>query len=111
MWQKAKDFAVTIYKLTSNGAISKDFNLRDQLRRASVSIASNIAEGDERDTNREAIRFFYMARGSSAEVSSHAHIAREIGYLSEQDFKLIEIETLEISRMLYGLIDSRREKL
>lgn len=55
VWQKSKDLAISIYKLTNKGLFSKDFGLKDQMRRAAVSIPSNIAEGDERDTNKESV--------------------------------------------------------
>lgn len=96
-----------VYKLTNTGKISTDFGLRDQMRRAAVSIASNIAEGDERDTDKEAVRFFYMARGSSAEIRTQSIIAHQIGYFSGQDFEHIEKETSDISKMLYKLIKAR----
>ena len=62
VWERAKDLAVFIYKVTREGAISKDYGLRDQIRRAAVSIPSNIAEGDELDTDRQSIKFFYIPR-------------------------------------------------
>lgn len=69
VWQKSKELAVEIYKITNaTVGFKNDFSLRDQIRRAVVSIPSNIAEGDERETDREAVRFFYIAKGSSAEV-------------------------------------------
>ena len=68
VWQRAKDLAVYIYKLTGKGAFSKDFSLRDQIRRATVSIPSNIAEGDDLGSDKQAIRHFYIAKGSAAEV-------------------------------------------
>ena len=60
VWQRSKDLAVWIYKISIAGGLSKDFGLRDQMRRAAVSIASNLAEGDERDTDKDAVRFFYF---------------------------------------------------
>jgi four helix bundle protein len=83
VWQKAKDLAVQIYKVTQDGAFGRDFGFKDQIRRASVSIPSNIAEGDERGSNKEAVRFFYIAKGSLAELQTQLEIAREIGYLDE----------------------------
>ena len=68
VWQRAKDLAVHIYKLTGKGAFSKDYSLRDQIRRATVSIPSNIAEGDDIGSDKQAIRHFYIAKGSAAEV-------------------------------------------
>ena len=107
VWQKGKDLAVYIYKITNEGGFAKDYGLRDQIRRAAVSIPSNIAEGDERETDREAVRYFYIAKGSSAEVLTQAIIAFEIGYIDEQTFKEIEERCIEISSMLSRLISAR----
>ncbi|MEJ2270393.1 MAG: four helix bundle protein, partial [Desulfobulbaceae bacterium] len=78
VWQRAKDLAVYIYKISGDGKFVKDYGLRDQLRRAAVSIPSNVAEGDELGTNKQAINFFYIAKGSTAEVLTQAIIAKEI---------------------------------
>lgn len=61
VWKSGKDLAVTVYRLTSAGDFPRDSGLRDQMRRAAVSVPSNIAEGDERETDKEAIRYFYIA--------------------------------------------------
>jgi four helix bundle protein len=71
VWRAAKDLAVEIYKITENASFSKDFDLRSQIRRSCISIPSNIAEGDERGTNKEAVRFLYIAKGSLAELITH----------------------------------------
>src|SRR5436190_24350165 len=81
VWQQAKDLAGLIYRASATGYLSRDFGLRDQLRRAAVSIPSNIAEGDERDTNRGSVRFLYIAKGSLAELRTQLEIARDIGSL------------------------------
>jgi len=107
VWQRAKDLAVYIYRHTAIGEFSKDYGLRDQIRRAAVSIPSNIAEGDELGTDKQSIRFFYTSRGSSAEVLTQAIIANEIGYLQKQDFLHIEDECQRISKMLNKLIRAR----
>ena len=86
VWQKSKELAVYIYQVTDKEPFSKDYGLRDQIRRAAVSIASNIAEGDERETDRESVRYFYIAKGSSAEVLTQATIAFEIGYIEKETF-------------------------
>jgi four helix bundle protein len=70
-----------MYKVTQAAPFSRDFGLRDQIRRAAVSIASNIAEGDERGSNKDAVRFLYMAKGSLAELETQIDIAHRIGYL------------------------------
>ena len=110
VWQKSKDLSVLIYQVTNSGIFGKDFSLRDQMRRAAVSIPSNIAEGDERETDKEAVRYFYFSKGSAAEVLTQAIIAFEIGYIKEEIFKEIEQRCLEISRMLSRLIKARRDK-
>lgn len=107
VWQKAKDLAVFIYKLTTHGEFANDYGLRDQIRRAAVSIPSNIAEGDELGTYKQSIKYFYTSRGSSAEVLTQAIIANEIGYLQKEDFLHIENECESISKMLNKLIQSR----
>jgi len=99
VWQRGKDLAVSIYY--------QDYGLRDQIRRAAVSIPSNIAEGDELGTDKQAVRFFYMAKGSCAEVLTQTIIACEIGYLAEEDFIYIEKECRSLSGMLTRLIQSR----
>ena len=63
VWQKSKNLAVQIYKITSSGKLEKDFGLRDQIRRSAISVPSNIAEGDERDTDKDSVRFFFIAKG------------------------------------------------
>ena len=110
VWQRSKDLAGYIYKLTGNGAFSKDYGLRDQIRRAAVSIPSNIAEGDELDTDRQAIKFFYTAKGSSAEVLTQAIIAYEIGHITKESFDHIQKECRAISGMLTKLIQARQRK-
>jgi four helix bundle protein len=110
VWQRAKNLAVSMHKLTGEGPFGKDWALRDQIRRAVVSIPSNIAEGDELGTDRQAIKFFYMAKGSAAEVLTQRMIAQEIGYLTKEQFHQITEECLGISAMLAKLIYARATK-
>ena len=107
VWQRAKDLAVYIYKITKKGDISKDFGFRDQIRRAAVSIPSNIAEGDELGSNKQAVKFFYIAKGSSAELLTQAVLALEISYIDESNFTHIKTECRAISGMLGRLIKVR----
>ena len=107
VWLRAKDLAVYIYRITEKGKFAKDYGLRDQWRRAAISISSNIAEGDELDTDKQSIRHFYIAKGSSAEVLNQAIIAIEIGYLNKEEFEHIEKECKSISGMLSRLIAAR----
>ena len=107
VWQRGKDLAVSIYKAAAESPFAKDFGLKDQIRRAAVSIPSNIAEGDELGTDKQGIRHFYIAKGSSAEVLTQAIIALEIGYLANDKFNYIENECQAISSMLARLIQAR----
>jgi four helix bundle protein len=107
VWQRAKDLAVFICKLTSHGKFYKDFGLRDQIRRASVSVPSNIAEGDEMGSDKQAVRFFYIAKGSSAEILTQAIISYEIDYITKEAYTHIEQECKGISSMLMMLIKAR----
>ena len=107
VWQRAKDLAVFIYKLTDHGEFFKDFGLRDQIRRAAVSVPSNIAEGDELDSDKQSVRHFYIAKGSSAEVLTQAIISYEIDYITKETYNHIEQECKGISSMLMKLIKAR----
>jgi len=107
VWQRAKDLAVAIYKASAGGALSRDFGLRDQIRRSAVSIASNLAEGDERDTDKEAVRFFYIAKGSLAELRTQLQIAFETGYLEQMFYENIEADCQTLGKMLGSLIQAR----
>jgi four helix bundle protein len=109
VWQKAKDLAIFVYRVTfENKAFTRDLGLCDQIRRSVVSIASNLAEGDERDTDREAVRFFYIAKGSLAELRTQLQIANEIGYLEKETFDKLETDCLEIGKMIGRLIKVRQ---
>lgn len=108
VWQRAKGLAVNVYAVVKKSpGLAKDFGLRDQMQRAAVSVCSNIAEGDERDTDKEAVRFFYIAKGSVAELITQLEIAK--------DARLIEVvlsdklikEAEEIGAMLGALIKAR----
>jgi len=107
VWQKAKDIAITVYKLTEEKVFSRDSGLRDQIRRSVVSVASNLAEGDERDTDKESVRFFYIAKGSLAELRTQLQIACEIGYLESKIYEDIERECEALGKMIGKLIKVR----
>ena len=109
VWQRAKDLAVHIYRLTETGKFGRDFGLRDQIRRAAVSIASNIAEGDELKTDKQSVAFFHTAKGSCAEVLTQAVISHEIGYIDKDQFEYLNEECRAISSMLSRLIQARNK--
>lgn len=108
VWQRAKDLAVYTYRITNEGEFKRDYGLRDQIRRAAISIPSNIAEGDELGTNKQAINFFYIAKGSTAEVLTQSIIAFEIGYVESNVYNHYKEECGAISSMLSKLIQARK---
>jgi four helix bundle protein len=108
VWQRAVELAVSIYTLTKeNKSFQKDFGLKDQMRRASVSISSNISEGDELGTDKQAVRQFYIAKGSAAELYTQVVISNKIGYLTTDENIYFLNECKGISAMLTNLIKSR----
>jgi four helix bundle protein len=107
-WQRAKALAVAIYRLTDGGVLGRDFALRDQMRRAAISVCSNLAEGDARQTDKESIQFFFMAKGSLAELSAQLEIALEVHSLPKAEIEKLVHECEEIAAMVRGLITHRR---
>jgi len=104
-WQKARELNTEIYTITNlNNSFSKDFGLRDQMRRASISITSNIAEGFERETTKEFIRYLYIAKASAGEFRSQLYLALDLNYISTDEFEKINIKINDISKLLSGLI-------
>ena len=102
-WQKARSITRKIYTLTSTGTFSKDFGLRDQIRRASVSIMANIAEGFGRRSDKDFANFLNMAHGSAAECQSHLYVALDVGHLEKAEFAELYAAFGECSKMIIGL--------
>jgi len=111
VWQLAMELVVYIYQLTNEQPFLKDFDLRSQIRRASVSIPSNIAEGDESGSNKMSIRYFNIAKGSSAEVQTQAEIAFKIGYITKNDLDHVIEQCERISKKTANLIKFRSQNL
>jgi len=107
VWQIAKEIAVKIYRLTKNKGFSSDFGLKAQIQRSAVSIASNIAEGDELGTDKQSIRHFYISKGSTAELMTQLIIANEIGYIDDITKNILLDECDKVSAMLSKLIKAR----
>ncbi|HVZ65795.1 MAG TPA: four helix bundle protein [Lacunisphaera sp.] len=108
VWQRSKALAIAIYRLTGEPPVASDFALRDQLRRAVVSVCSNIAEGDSRQGAKETVQFLYIAKGSLAEVSAQLEIGAEIHRVRAEELASLVQECDEISAMLQSLINHRR---
>ena len=105
-WQKGRELVNEIYRLTREGAFSKDWGLKDQIQRAAVSICSNIAEGFERSGNKEFSNFLWIAKGSTGEVASQLYHAKDNGYIGDETFNNLQEHLKLISAMLYNLIVS-----
>ena len=114
-WQNARVLVQEVYAMTRGGDFGRDYGLKDQIQRAAVSICSNIAEGFERRGNKEFINFLWIAKGSAAEVCSQLHNAKDIGYITDEQFQSIYDSAKKIGGMLFNLItirssDERRTK-
>ncbi len=103
VWKRACKLAIRIYDLLKD---CKDYGLKDQMTRAAVSIASNIAEGAERNSSADFIRFIHIAKGSAAELRTQLYIAYKIGLIRKEDQMLMVMELKEISSMLQSLSNS-----
>ena len=101
VWKRAGRLAVRVYEVLHD---CRDYGLKDQMTRSSISMASNIAEGAERDRKAEYIRFLHIAKGSAAELRTQVYIAHRIGTLKEEPTQSLLTELKEISKMLHGLI-------
>ena len=113
VWQKARLLVAAVYQVTNDGAFSRDFGLRDQIRRAAVSVLSNIAEGHERARASEFHRFLSIAKGSCAELRAQLYVALDAGYLQGDSFDRLLGQTEEVGRILGGLrasVERRIEK-
>jgi four helix bundle protein len=102
-WQKARLLAAAIYRLTSQGAFSRDFGLRDQIQRAAVSVMSNIAEGFERGSSAEFHQFLVIAKASCAEVRSQLYVSLDINYIDQKQFDETMMLSEEVARLVGGL--------
>lgn len=104
-WQKSKELSVGVYKIFGE---SRDFGFRDQIQRAAVSIMNNVAEGFERDSDKEFRKFLFIAKGSAGELRSMLILALELNYISPADYQKLYELSEEVSKLLAGLIRSFR---
>jgi four helix bundle protein len=107
-WQVARDLCKEVYRLSGEISFSKDFGLRDQIRRAAISIMANIAEGFDSSTNPEFVHFLYYALRSASEVQSHLYIAKDQGYLLESDFAHVYEQAGRVKSLIYSFADYLR---
>lgn len=109
VWKAARELTDKIYGITKDGNFSKDYGLRDQIRRACVSIMSNIAEGYERGGNQELIQFLSIAKGSCGEVRCQLYVAGDQGYLSQNELNPIIEQCKRISIMINNFIEHLKD--
>ncbi len=107
VWQEAMDLAEMVYKAMKN---CKDYGFRDQIQRSSVSVPSNIAEGFDRQTNKEFIQFLYIAKGSCSELRTQLYLAKRFEYINENEIPALIELSKKVSSMLFKLINVRKER-
>ncbi|MEW6388097.1 MAG: four helix bundle protein [Thermodesulfobacteriota bacterium] len=111
VWQKGLEMVKQVYLISKVGELHKDFALRDQLRRAALSIPTNIAEGFERASRKEYLNFLNIAKGSAGEVRSLIRVCLELGYLDQEKYNQLRNDILELSRFLSNHLKSLKRSL
>lgn len=106
VWQKAMRLVVAVYDLVRRLPKEENYGLSDQMRRAAISIPSNIAEGNARCSVKDMAHFFFFAQGSRAELETRLELCQLIGYIPQQELQSTFLQTQEVGRMLSGLIKS-----
>ncbi len=110
VWQKSYELSLKIYRLTKHFPSEEKYGLTSQIRRAAVSVTSNIAEGYGRKTKSEYIQFLYIAYGSNCELETQMLLSGDLGYIKSEDIKQLQDEISEVERMLMALIKSLEDK-
>ena len=109
-WQEGHRLVLMVYKETKNFPLEEKYGLIDQMRRAAVSVMSNIAEGFSRKSSKEKYQFYSNARGSMTELQNQFLIAKDVGYLSKEVFNKIVQQSITTNRLLSGLLTATRQK-
>src|SRR6187401_3434854 len=102
LWKDAVKMGVSIYKVTEEGKMARDFSARDQLRRAAISVSNNIAEGFEYNNNKAFVRFLMYAKGSAGELRSQLFVLKEAGIIEESKFHPLWENAVKLSRNIEG---------
>lgn len=105
-WKQAHQLALIVYKVTKKFPAEERFCLIDQMRRCAISIGSNIAEGFARQTGKEKKQFYFIAKGSVTELQNQLLVARDVGYLSSDDFNSVSVLTVQVHKLISGIIKS-----
>lgn len=109
IWKKAREFSKQVFELTLKNGFEKDFSLKNQINASSGSVADNIAEGFEREGNKEFVNFLSIAKGSAGETRSQLYRALDRGYISEEKLQEMIIMNLEISKSISGFMKYLKE--
>ena len=104
VWQKSYDLTLGVYRLTNKFPQDERYGITSQLRRAASSVPANISEGYERNHRKEYLQFLYIAKGSLGEIETFLMLSRDLGYLSVDEYSILELQRAEIGKMLMGLI-------
>ena len=110
-WQIARELANQVYKITKQESVCRDFGFLDQIRRAAISIMNNIAEGFERGSNKDFVRFLFIARGSAGEVRSLLYLGLDQGYLTNSDFSECRDLCIRSGQIIWALIKGLRKRV
>lgn len=111
VWKQSRALAADIYRLVGTPKLRGHYAYCDQLGRAALSVPSNIAEGDERGTNKEALRFLFIARGSLSELETQLWIGQDLGWIEPDVYRRLSEKRTDVARLLGGLIRMRQQRL
>lgn len=109
VWKEAHKLALTVYKVTKEFPSDEKFSLVDQMRRSAISIPSNIAEGFSRQTKKEKIQFYFIAKGSLTELQNQLLLARDLGYLNSKAFTVAAEKTVVVHKLINKFISSAND--
>ena len=110
-WQIARELANQVYKITKQESVCRDFGFVDQIRRAAISIMNNIAEGFERGSNKDFVRFLFIARGSAGEVRSLLYLGLDQSYLTNSEFSECRDLCIRSGQIIWALIKGLRKRV
>jgi len=110
-WKEGHKLVLMVYKQTKNFPSKEKFSLIDQMRRAVISVTSNVAEGFSRWSYAEKIRFYYIAQGSTTELQNQLIVSRDIGYLGQEDFEQLSQQSVIVHKLINGIIKGAKRTL
>ncbi|MFP4092184.1 MAG: four helix bundle protein [Cyclobacteriaceae bacterium] len=109
IWKKAAEISLNVYRISEKGKLKNDFSMKDQIKRAAISISSNIAEGFEYGNNSDFVRYLRYAKGSAGELRSQMYIINEMELVESADYQKINEQLIEVSKQISGFMKYLRE--